>query len=263
MVYGGAKECVTTNAFVCGTAVIVPLSGQFALDGMQGLRLRLPGATSSVGPFHIEGALVMKTLPTVIFAGLVLASVGASPARGPIPISDAAMPSMPASTLGDLEVRLALLDQQAARTEDRYEREVQPIQAMIMGVTSDTVLATRIALALVQESRATELSPRLLASVLLVENPWLDPDRRSFMGAVGLMQVMPFHAGDWGAPPTISKRFRPTSATALRSSRMPSSAVGATSIARCFATTGACVGPTLPTALTTPPRSMLRRGRLR
>lgn len=196
--YGGAKECVTTNAFVCGTAVIVPLSGQFALDGMQGLRLRLPGATSSVGPFHIEGALVMKTLPTVIFAGLVLASVGASPARGPIPISDAAMPSMPASTLGDLEVRLALLDQQAARTEDRYEREVQPIQAMIMGVTSDTVLATRIALALVQESRATELSPRLLASVLLVENPWLDPDRRSFMGAVGLMQVMPFHAGDWG-----------------------------------------------------------------
>lgn len=144
----------------------------------------------------------MKTLPTVIFAGLVLAIVGASPARRPALASDAVIPATPAPsvapTLGDLEARLARLQVRAANTEDRYEREIQPIQAMIMGVTSDTVLATRITLALVQESRATELSPRLLASVLLVENPWLDPDRRSFMGAVGLMQVMPFHAGDWG-----------------------------------------------------------------
>ena len=34
-------------------------------------------------------------------------------------------------------------------------------------------------------------------AVLLVENPALDPSARSFMGAQGLMQVMPFHRGKW------------------------------------------------------------------
>jgi soluble lytic murein transglycosylase-like protein len=37
----------------------------------------------------------------------------------------------------------------------------------------------------------------MLLAVLLVENPALDPDARSSVGAVGLMQVMPFHAGEW------------------------------------------------------------------
>jgi soluble lytic murein transglycosylase-like protein len=32
----------------------------------------------------------------------------------------------------------------------------------------------------------------------LTENPGLDPKAKSFVGARGLMQVMPFHAGKWG-----------------------------------------------------------------
>lgn len=42
--------------------------------------------------------------------------------------------------------------------------------------------------------------PRLLAAVILVEDPRLDPTARSPVGAVGLMQVMPFHEGQWGCP---------------------------------------------------------------
>jgi soluble lytic murein transglycosylase-like protein len=37
----------------------------------------------------------------------------------------------------------------------------------------------------------------VLAAVVLVEDPMLDPDVQSSQGAVGLMQVMPFHAGRW------------------------------------------------------------------
>lgn len=58
----------------------------------------------------------------------------------------------------------------------------------------------RIAVALVREGRREGIDPRLLAGILLVENPWLDPYARSPVGALGLMQVMPFHAGGWGCP---------------------------------------------------------------
>ena len=53
-------------------------------------------------------------------------------------------------------------------------------------------------MALVRESDRVGVNPWILTSVLLVENPWLDTDIRSSVGAVGLMQVMPFHAGAWG-----------------------------------------------------------------
>jgi soluble lytic murein transglycosylase-like protein len=45
-----------------------------------------------------------------------------------------------------------------------------------------------------------EVSPSLLAAVLLVENRALD----SSAGAVGLMQVMPMHAGAMAVPPLTS-----------------------------------------------------------
>ena len=56
----------------------------------------------------------------------------------------------------------------------------------------------RIAAALVKESRRRKIGSSLLVGVLLTENPWLDPRATSFVGARGLMQVMPFHAGKWG-----------------------------------------------------------------
>ncbi|HEX6575684.1 MAG TPA: lytic transglycosylase domain-containing protein, partial [Gemmatimonadaceae bacterium] len=38
----------------------------------------------------------------------------------------------------------------------------------------------------------------LLVGVMLVESDNLNPRARSFVGARGLMQVMPFHRGQWG-----------------------------------------------------------------
>jgi soluble lytic murein transglycosylase-like protein len=64
--------------------------------------------------------------------------------------------------------------------------------------TTDERRAERIAAALVKEGRRRKVGSSLLVGVLLTENPWLDPRATSSVGARGLMQVMPFHAGKWG-----------------------------------------------------------------
>ena len=72
---------------------------------------------------------------------------------------------------------------------------------MLLHYKNDPRLVRRIATALVTESRRSNVSPDILLAVLLVENPWLDPDARSPVGARGLMQVMPLHRGHWKACP--------------------------------------------------------------
>jgi soluble lytic murein transglycosylase-like protein len=59
-------------------------------------------------------------------------------------------------------------------------------------------LADRIARAVIVEGRKKKIDPTLLVGVMLVESSNLNPRARSFMGARGLMQVMPFHRGQWG-----------------------------------------------------------------
>lgn len=82
--------------------------------------------------------------------------------------------------------------------ESFYEEEIAPIERVLLSYRYDPPLVRRIARALVAEARKVAVEPRLLLAVLLVENPWLDPDIRSSVGAVGLMQVMPWHSGNWG-----------------------------------------------------------------
>ena len=58
--------------------------------------------------------------------------------------------------------------------------------------------ADRIARAVIFEGRRRKIDPTLLVGVMLVETDNLNPRARSFVGARGLMQVMPFHRGRWG-----------------------------------------------------------------
>jgi hypothetical protein len=67
--------------------------------------------------------------------------------------------------------------------------------AQILRRTASPEIANRVARALVKEARELQLSPSLLAGVLLTENSRLDPETVSNRGAIGLMQVMQFHAG--------------------------------------------------------------------
>lgn len=72
------------------------------------------------------------------------------------------------------------------------------VAGILRGYTKDEPRADRIAAALVREGRRRKVGSSLLLGVMLTENPWLDPRATSFVGARGLMQVMPFHAGNWG-----------------------------------------------------------------
>jgi hypothetical protein len=91
-----------------------------------------------------------------------------------------------------------LLDQ----VETVYADEVAPLERVLLSYRGDDPrLVRRVAVSLLREAKRTELEPRLLLAVLLVENPWIDPEARSFLGATGLMQVMPMHQGRWKGCP--------------------------------------------------------------
>lgn len=98
--------------------------------------------------------------------------------------------------------RLAGTMEAGARTLQAFHDEyVEPLAEVLIARTPvDSARADEIALALTREGLGVGLDPRLLLAVMLVENPWLDPLAESPVGAVGLMQVMPFHAGAWDCP---------------------------------------------------------------
>jgi soluble lytic murein transglycosylase-like protein len=67
--------------------------------------------------------------------------------------------------------------------------------AQIFSRRTSPEIANRAARAIVKESRQLQISPSLLAGVLITENARLEPQTVSHRGAIGLMQVMRFHAG--------------------------------------------------------------------
>lgn len=79
-----------------------------------------------------------------------------------------------------------------------FSEEASRISEVLRRYTTDQTAADRIAGAIVSEGNRRNLDPALLVGVLLTEDATLDTTARSFVGARGLMQVMPTHAGKWG-----------------------------------------------------------------
>ncbi|HYC32750.1 MAG TPA: transglycosylase SLT domain-containing protein [Gemmatimonadales bacterium] len=73
-----------------------------------------------------------------------------------------------------------------------------PIARALAKRTRNPAVAERAAWAVTREAGRLGMSPSLLAAVLLIENRQLDSSAVSIAGAVGLMQVMPLHAGSYG-----------------------------------------------------------------
>jgi soluble lytic murein transglycosylase-like protein len=119
-----------------------------------------------------------------------LLALGRRPA-GPTPLGH---------RLAEIGERARAIQSEANELEVLLSPEVTTIRRVLTRQGASPELAALVAGALVKEGRRTGLAPHLLLSVMLVENPWIKPDTASHMGAVGLMQVMPFHAGEWDCP---------------------------------------------------------------
>jgi soluble lytic murein transglycosylase-like protein len=90
----------------------------------------------------------------------------------------------------------------ALPADSAAREEILRVRHALLKYTRDTVRAQRIATAVVAEGGKRNLSPALLVGVLLTEDVTLNPQAKSFVGARGLMQVMPFHAGKWKQCPS-------------------------------------------------------------
>ena len=87
-------------------------------------------------------------------------------------------------------------------TDSAAQVQVHKVAFSLRKYTNDTVLARRIAQSIVVQGGKRRIDPALLVGVVLTEDAKLDPRARSFVGARGLMQVMPFHAGKWSGCPS-------------------------------------------------------------
>jgi soluble lytic murein transglycosylase-like protein len=88
-----------------------------------------------------------------------------------------------------------LLDSLRAETALPAAAMRRPIERYLGRFSDDRPLLRRISGAVLRESRRQEVPPSLIVAVLLTENTTLRPEAESSVGALGLMQVMPFHAG--------------------------------------------------------------------
>jgi soluble lytic murein transglycosylase-like protein len=74
----------------------------------------------------------------------------------------------------------------------------RPLQRYFARFSEDRVLVRRVALAVALEAKRQHVAASLIAAVVVTENTTLTPAAQSSVGALGLMQVMPMHAGQLG-----------------------------------------------------------------
>jgi soluble lytic murein transglycosylase-like protein len=127
---------------------------------------------------------------------LLVAAVQWTPPFRPLEVRQASSLVMtrPAATPFRLPLRVdsAALERHVV---DRFQH--LPLARFFFSRTREREFSERLARAIVKEATYLQVEPSLLAGVLLTENAPLDVRARSSQGAIGLMQVMAFHAGEY------------------------------------------------------------------
>lgn len=106
---------------------------------------------------------------------------------------------VPRGHLEAISERMHAMRADGERTVDyvtMYREHVQPVESVLRRHGISRAVARKISWPLVEQSYAKELDPATVVAVVLVESGG-KPTARSFVGARGLMQIMPLWIGTW------------------------------------------------------------------
>ena len=160
-----------------------------------GMRGSLVGSLSGARP------VLASSVPFVLV--LVLGNVNVPPVPSAA-AGVASADSLRTTRIGALEAPVVVIPsaQDSVRLEAGLSRAQmrRPLERYFGRFSRDTALVRRVARAVIREAQQQQVAASLIAAVLVTENTTLKPWAESHVGAVGLMQVMPMHAGQLGCP---------------------------------------------------------------
>lgn len=147
--------------------------------------------------------LVPLLVPVLLFVGAGVGRLTNSsldvPTHRLSVVSAPDLPRIRLESLGRFMDRMTSARAEGSETEDflvLYRDHVAPVEQSLVRRGVEEELARKVGWTLVEHATARELDVATVLAVLLIESRG-DPDATSFMGARGLMQVMPMHSGRW------------------------------------------------------------------
>ena len=151
--------------------------------------------------------LLPVAIPVLLLAGWGLGKLttrGISlPDGSPVRVAEA--PVTPQAHLEALSAYMRDLRSDGEHTEEYvalYDGHVMPVESSLVRWGVERGLARKVAWPLVEHSYARGLDPATVVAIVLVESSGR-PGATSFVGARGLMQIMPIHEGHWGCGPDL------------------------------------------------------------
>lgn len=148
--------------------------------------------------------VVPLAAPILLFAGWGLGKVTTRALELPanaVVRDRARVHEVPRVQIEALTRTMSALQDDGAQTVDfvtTYRNHVLPVEQVLRRRGLQPTTARRVAWPLVEHAQDKGLDPATVVSVLLVESEGNPNARNAGSGARGLMQVMPFWAGQWG-----------------------------------------------------------------
>lgn len=151
--------------------------------------------------------LLPVLLPVLLFGGWGLGKVTARGIALPedAPLWIAAASTTPRAHLESLSAYMSTIRGEGEDAEEYvllYRNHVRPVEQSLTGWGVEPELARKVAWPLVQRSYEQGLDPATVVAVVLIESSGR-PSATSFVGARGLMQIMPLHLGHWDCGPDM------------------------------------------------------------